>query len=156
MNEAPPQPVRFGRWFEQFSVGDRFRTDGRTITDADIVLFAGLIGANNPQFLDDEYAAASAFGGRIAPGPLALSIGLASTEPLVTGTLLALLGVDGVRYHGPVRPGDTIHNEITVAEVRETSRPDRGAVRLENRMVNQRGETVLTFQHTLLIKKRPT
>ncbi|MCS6801973.1 MAG: MaoC/PaaZ C-terminal domain-containing protein [Chloroflexota bacterium] len=156
MDHPAAQPVRFGRWFDQFAVGERFRTDGRTITEADIVLFAGLIGANNPQFLDEEYAAASPFGGRIAPGPLALSIGLASTEPLVTGTLLALLGVESVRYHGPVRPGDTIHNEVTITETRETSRADRGVIRLDNRIVNQRGETVLTFQHTLLVRKRPT
>ena len=156
MNDRPAQPVRFGRWFEEFSVGDHFRTDGRTITEADIVLFAGLIGANNPQFLDEEYASASAFGSRIAPGPLVLSLGLASTEPLITGTLLALLGVDEVRFQGPVRPGDTIRNQVTVAETRSTRRPDRGTVRFENRIVNQRGETVLTFQHALLIKKRPS
>ncbi|MFN8534398.1 MAG: MaoC/PaaZ C-terminal domain-containing protein [Dehalococcoidia bacterium] len=151
----PAQPVMIGRYFEEFTTGARFRGGGRTITEASVVIFTGLIGANNPQFLDDEYARASQFGSRVAPGPLVLSVGLAGTEPLITGTMLALLGVDNVRYRAPVRLGDTIHNEIEVAETKLTSRPDRGAVRFWNRIINQEGVTVLTFEHTLLIRSRP-
>ena len=154
MDDHSWQPLRRGRWFEEFHAGERFRSAGRTITDADLVLFSGLVGAQNPQFLDEEYARASPFGGRIAPGPLTLALGLVAAEPLLTGTLLALLGVDRVRYQAPVRPGDTVYAEIEVAEVRPSSQPGRGIVRLASTLRNQRGEAVLTFEHTLLVRAR--
>ncbi len=145
-------PVRQGRTYEQFVPGMRFRSDGRTIGEGDISLFCGIIGAQSPQFLDQEYGRGTAFGGRVAPGPMGLSIGLASTEPLLAGTLIALLGVDNVRYHSPIHPGDTIHNEIEVVESRPSSRPGRGIIHLRNTIMNQRGERVLSFEHTLMIR----
>lgn len=151
MNE---QPMRFGKFFEEFVVGDRYRADGRTVTDADIVLFAGLIGANSPQFLNEEYGRTSALGSRVAPGPLVLSLALAASEPLLAGTLIALVAVDNVRYHAVVRPGDTVTGETEIASTRISRNPGRGVVQFRDRLVNQRGETVLTCDHTLLIRTR--
>jgi acyl dehydratase len=145
-------PVRTGRLYHEFEAGMRFRSEGRTVTEADIILFAGLIGANSPQFLNEEFARGSSLGGRVAPGPLGLSLALAQTEPLLAGTLIALLGVDGVRYHSPIRPGDTVWNEFEVASVRPSAKGDRGIVQFRDRLVNQRGEAVLSCEHTLLLR----
>ncbi|MCS7002905.1 MAG: MaoC/PaaZ C-terminal domain-containing protein [Dehalococcoidia bacterium] len=155
MSDPPIQPIRRGRYFDEFTPGARFRSEGRTITEADIVMFATLIGGLASQFLDEEYAKTTPLGGRVAPGPLALSYAMAAIEPLLTGTLIGLLGVDTVRYHAPVRPGDTIRNEVEVISARPTSTPGRGVVSFKNEVKNQRDETVLTFETTVLLHGRP-
>lgn len=148
------KPVRQGKYFEEFAVGDKYRSDGRTITTADIVMFATLIGAQSPQFLDEEYGKKSPLGSRVAPGPLGLSFALASTEPILAGTLIALLGIHSVRYHQPILPNDTIANEFEIFATRATAKPGRGIISIRNKVVNQRGEMILAFEHQLLIKSR--
>lgn len=145
-----------GKYFEEFKVGEVFETAARTINPADVSNFAGVSGDFNPLHIDEEMAKQTPFGGRVAHGilTLAVSSGQQNQLGLFEGTTLALLGIDKLRFTGPVRFGDTIHTEMTVKETRESSKPDRGVVILDVVVKNQRGETVLQCEQSVLLRRR--
>jgi 3-hydroxybutyryl-CoA dehydratase len=129
----------------------RFRTRGRTITEADIVAFATLTGDFHPIHTDAEWAAESEFGGRIAHGALLLSysVGLLPFDP---EHVLALRGFERIAFKRPARIGDTIHVEGTV-ESKEALDSDRGMVVLSLRIVNQRDEAVAIAKARVLWRR---
>lgn len=143
-----------GRTFDQFELGEVIVTARRTITEADIVNFAGLSGDFNPLHTDEEFAKQTPFGQRIAHGMLAASVatGLANQLGVFEGTTLALLE-QTVRYKGAVLPGDTIHLELRVAEKKESSKADRGIITFETLIKNQRDETVIDGRWILLMRR---
>jgi len=145
-----------GRFFEDFAVGESFTTRARTITEADIVAFAGLSGDYNPLHTDEEFARTTPYGKRIAHGLLGLSVhsGLSQGLGITEGTTLAFLGLSW-SFKAPIFIGDTLHVVQTVEEMRETSRPERGIIVFGCRVVNQRGEDVQTGTKTLMIRRRP-
>ncbi|MBI2524850.1 MAG: MaoC family dehydratase N-terminal domain-containing protein [Candidatus Rokubacteria bacterium] len=145
-----------GRHFEDFEVGEVIETCARTIDAADVTLFAGLSGDHNPLHTDEETAKTTPFGSRIAHGMLTvcISTGQQNQTGLFEGTTLALLGMDRLRFSGAVKFGDTIRTEMTVREVKESSKPDRGTVRLDVAVKNQRGETVATWDQAVLMRRR--
>lgn len=145
-----------GRFFEDFAVGETFTTRARTITEADIVAFAGLSGDYNPLHTDEEFARGTPFGRRIAHGLLGLSVqsGLSQALGVTEGTTLAFLGLTW-DFKAPIFIGDTIHVVQTVREMRETRRPERGIIVFGCRVVNQRGEDVQTGTKTLMIRRDP-
>ncbi len=145
-----------GRLHGAFSLGQRFRTPGRTITEADIVAYAGLTGDYNPVHTDAEFCRASDFGGCIAHGPMGigLAFGLASRLDLIDGTVVALLGVTW-DFRAPVRPGDTLHAMIEVVETRVTKNPDRGLLGLGITLVNQADTVVQEGTARLLMRRTP-
>jgi itaconyl-CoA hydratase len=149
-----PTKVTGERWWDSFSVGDRYRTESITVTETHVVTWAGLTGDWVPLHVDAEYAAASEFGERIAHGPLtlALALGLATRSGIFGNSVLAWLGLDDLRLPLPVRLGDTIHADVQVRERRPTSKPGRGVVVLDYIVGNQRDETVMTFTSTFLLK----
>ncbi|MFQ5596356.1 MAG: MaoC/PaaZ C-terminal domain-containing protein, partial [Anaerolineae bacterium] len=116
-----------GRTFDQFELDEVITTARRTITEADIVNFAGLAGDFNPLHTDEEFAKETPFGTRIAHGMLVASVatGLANQLGIFEGTTIALME-QVIRYRGAVLPGDTIHLELRVADKKESSKPDRG------------------------------
>ncbi|SIS96932.1 MaoC family dehydratase [Paracoccus saliphilus] len=144
-----------GFHWNDLTVGDRFRTFGRTITETDIVNFVNSAGMLESLFVDAEYRAAhSAIPGRPAPAALVLSL----AEGLVLnataqGTGLAFLHME-MNVEGPVLQGDTIHVEIEVTETRPAKKAGRGLVRTRNRIVNQRDETVITYTPLRLMAGR--
>ena len=142
------------RWWNSFSVGDRYRTESITVSETHVVTWAGLTGDWVPLHVDAEYAASSEFGERIAHGPLtlALALGLATRTGIFGNCVLAWLGLDDMRLPLPVRFGDTIHAELSVRECRPTSKPGRGLVVLEYTVRNQRDETVMTFASSFLLR----
>lgn len=144
-----------GLLYEEFEEGRRYETPGRTITEADIIGFAGLSGDFNPLHVDETFAAASEFGGRIAHGPMAIGMafGLASRLDLLDGTVMALLSVQW-DFKAPVRAGDTLRAVIDVAEKRPTKKPDRGVVGLAFRLVNQQGTIVQLGNCRVLMRRR--
>lgn len=145
------------RWFEEFQVGDRFETRGATLTESQIVDFA-LTYDPQAMHVDASAAAAGPFGGLIASGfqTLALSFRLFYDLGLVAGSNIVGPGLDEVRWTAPVKPGDTIKSMVEVIEARESrSRPDRGTVRLQFTVVNQRDETVMAYQAITIIRKQP-
>lgn len=146
-----------GFYWDQLAVGDRFRTYGRTITETDVVNFVSVSGMLESLFVDAEYRAThSAMKGHAAPAMLVLSL----AEGLVlnaTGqaTGLAFLKME-MNVRAPVLVGDTVHVEIEVTEARKTSGSERGLVRTQNRIVNQRGETVIDYTPLRMMAATPT
>ncbi len=143
------------RYFEDIQVGDEYVSPGRTVTETDIVAFAGLSGDYNVLHTDAEYMRTSIFGERIAHGLLGLAIqsGLgtrAMPRPFAT---LAFLGLRW-RFKGPIKIGDTIKVRIKVTDKRETSKPDRGIVVLERSVTNQRGDVVQEGDTDLMVERR--
>ncbi|HML14174.1 MAG TPA: MaoC/PaaZ C-terminal domain-containing protein [Xanthobacteraceae bacterium] len=145
-----------GLYLEDFVLDQPLLTDGRTVSEADVSLFAGLAGDFNPLHVDAEFAAKSEFGARIAHGPLVLSmaIGLMAQLDLIDGTALALLDLKW-EFKGPVKIGDTVRARVTPVEKRPTRKSGRGVLVLRFEVENQRGETVQTGTLTLLMKMRP-
>ncbi len=146
-----------GLYWEEWEVGRTFKSAARTVTEADLVIYSGLSGDYNPLHTDEEYCKTTDFGTRIAHGPLiyAIAAGLIFQMHLYDDTLIAFLGFDNLRFTKPVKPGDTIHARLEVTERRETSRPDRGVMKRQLQVVNQRGEVVLDAIQAFLVKRRP-
>ena len=145
------QPAVF---FEELSVGQEFTSPGRTVTEADIVIFAGLSGDYNVLHTDAEHMKASIFGERIAHGLLGLAIqqGLASRgEPAAAhGHLSALKW----KFKGPIKIGDTVHVLSRIAGKRDAPDAGRGLVTVERRLVNQRGEVVQEGETEHVVERR--
>jgi acyl dehydratase len=143
-----------GRVFDEFEIGQRFVTPGRTITEADIGGFAGLTGDYNPVHTDETFAAASDFGSRIAHGPMGIGIafGLASRLDLIDGTVVALLGVNW-DFKAPMRPGDTIRTLIGITGKRPVKNPDLGLIEWAIELVSQRDELLQSGSARLLLRK---
>lgn len=144
-------------YFEDFTPGREFRTDGVTITEAQILDFA-LAFDPQPFHLDAEAAKETIFGGLIASGfqTMALTFRLFIQTRALAASSLGSPGVDELRWLRPVRPGDTLRAVVQVVEQRpSTSKPDRGIVRLHWTSLNQRGEPVLTMTSLQLVRRRP-
>ncbi len=145
------------RYLDDLSVGDRFISGGLTLTEAEIIDFAFRYDPQ-PFHLDVNAAAESPYGGLIASGfqSIALCFRLFIQSGIFKESSIGSPGLDEVRWLAPVRPGDTLHSEVQVLEVRPSaSKPDRGIARLRYAAVNQRGETVLSFIGNNLLKRRP-
>jgi len=145
-----------GRYWDDFKEGETFTTAARTVTEGAVDLFAGLSGDFNPLHTDEEQARQGPMKGRIAHGMLVLSMatGLANQLGLFEGTTLALLGMDKIKWTAPVRPGDTIHVELTIRQKKESSKPERGVLVTEVTAQNQRGEAVMTAEWTTLMARK--
>jgi acyl dehydratase len=141
-------------YYDDLRVGQTFVTKGRTVTEADIVAFAALSWDHNRLHTDEEYASGTMFGRRIAHGLLGTVIHTGLSYEATEDTILAFLELTW-RFHAPIFIGDTVHVEQAVQNLRETSKPDRGVVTFEKRLVNQRGEAVQSGTTTILLKKRP-
>ena len=142
--------------FEDVDVGFRFETAARTVTEADLVAFAGISGDFNPLHTDAAFAAGTIYGERIAHGALVLSLatGLRQRAGLFDGTLLGLVEIRGWRFVAPVRIGDTIRVRNEVRELRPTSKPDRGIMVQRVEVVNQADDVVNDGELVLLVKRR--
>ena len=145
-----------GRYLEEFEPGTSVTTAGRTIAEADVMLFAGLTGDFMELHTNEEYARTTPFVHRIAHGALvfSMSIGLTTRTNLLDDTLVAFSRVDGLRFTRPVLIGDTIRVTKTVIEVAPRS-VDSGVLAFDTRVVNQRGELVLAYVDRLQVKRRP-
>jgi acyl dehydratase len=142
-------------YFEDFEIGTEYVTRSRTITEADVVAFAGLSGDFNPLHVDEEFGKKTTFGARIAHGLLGLSVasGLINQMGIGEGTVMAFLGLTW-NFKSVIRFGDTITVHQRVAEKRETSKNDRGILRMMINVLNQNGEVVQDGEHVLMVKKR--
>lgn len=151
-----PNPIR-GMYFEEFQVGQRILSPGRTVTEADIVNFAGLSGDFNPIHTDAQYSQNSAFGQRVAHGLLGLSIasGLAVQTGVLLGTVIAFREISEWKFVKPVFIGDTIHVEMDVIETKEMRRLGGGAVVIGIDVKNQQAETVMKGQWKVLVASSP-
>ena len=146
-----------GMYWEEWNIGAEFKSSGRTVTEADIVMFAGLSGDYNSLHIDEEFCKQTQFGTRIAHGPLvyAIAAGLLFQLHLYDDTLIAFLGFDSLKFTKPVKAGDTIHARIKVLEKRETSNAERGVMKRQLQVLNQRGEVVQEGVQAFLLKRKP-
>lgn len=144
-----------GKYFEEFEVGGAFVTPRRTITETDLVQFAGMSGDFNPIHTDHVYAADSLYGQPVVYGLLILSIvtGLTARLGIFDGTIIAMLGINDWRFVGPVFVGDTIYVRMVIEDKRETSKADRGILVRSYEVLNQRDEVVQTGSMTLMIRR---
>jgi len=144
-----------GLTFDEFEIGDCYDSQGRTVTEADVVSFAGLSGDFNPLHTDAEFGRKTPFGERIAHGMLimAMATGMANWTGIFEGTTIALME-QLIRYKGAVKFGDTVHLQLEVLEKKPTSKPDRGVVRFAARMINQSDQVVVDSEWTLLMKRQ--
>lgn len=144
-------------FFEDFAVGDTFTTRSRTISEADVVSFAGWSWDTNPVHTDAVSAAGGRFGERITHGLLGMSVamGLVSGLGHFEGSSMALLGVDGWKFVGPIRIGDTVTCELTITGTRLTSAGDAGVLEREFTLRNQAGDVVQSGRIDLMVAVRP-
>jgi len=128
------------KFFDDFEVDQSWNSPRRTITETDIVMFAGMTGDFNPVHTDEEFAKTTPFGTRILHGPavFAIATGLEFRLGLKEGTAIAFLGMTW-NLKAPVKIGDTIHVHQKVASVRPTSNPARGIVTFWVEVRNQDG-----------------
>lgn len=145
-----------GLWFEDFVEGFVVETKGRTITEADIVNFAGVSGDFNPLHTNAEYAKDTQFGQRIAHGTLIFSVATALAYQLgmLDDTSIAFTGFE-MKLRGPVYIGDTIRVQIKVSGRREMKAVGGGLVTFDVKILNQRNETVQKGEWSMLVKSQP-
>ena len=155
MNAEPIS--RRGLYFEEFQVGQCVTTPARTITEADILAFAGLSGDYNSIHTDAAYAAGTPFGQRVAHGLLVVSIvsGLATRTGVLEGTVLAFREILDWKFSKPVFIGDTIHGVLTVQETKALPRLGGGAITLSVDVHNQAGDSCMHGRWVALMQGRP-
>ena len=143
-----------GLYFEEFEIGKEMETPGRTITEADIVLFAGLTGDWNELHTNAEFAKNTIFGQRIAHGALIFSIttGLLVRLGFIEKTILAFYGIDRLRFTNPVFIGDTIKAVGKV--VAKEDKGNYGVVTIECKTVKQTGDVVMKCELKVAVKKK--
>ena len=145
-------------YLEDLAAGQTFVSAARTITEADVVAFAGLSGDFNPIHTDAEFAKDSPYGQRVVYGLLGLSIatGLLDRLGVFSGSAIAMLGITDWTFTGPVFIGDTVRLELTILGVRPSrSKPDRGVVERRFELRNQRDELVQTGRIDVLVRRKP-
>ena len=147
-----------GLYFEEFTVGQVFRHQpGRTVTEADNVLFTTMTMNPQPLHLDAAFASQTEFGQRLVNSLLTLGIAVGlSVGDTTLGTTVANLGFDKIEFPKPVFHGDTLYVETEIMDKRESrSRPDAGVVFFEHRATNQREELVARIRRAGLMRKKP-
>lgn len=149
----PNRPV--GRFYEDYAVGQKMVTRGRTITESDIVQFGALTGDFNPMHFDDAYMQGHLLGRRVAHGMLTVSyaIGQAYQLGFMEQTVLAFRALE-MKFSTPVFIGDTIHVELEVTALKDAHRMGGGLVTLEARIFNQDGKVVQKGDWTVLVAAR--
>jgi acyl dehydratase len=147
-----------GRYFEDFEAGQKIITAGRTITEADLVNFAGLSGDYNQIHTDSEYSKVSPFSQRVAHGLLgvAISSGLATQTGVMEGTVIAFREIKNWKFIKPLFISDTIHVELDVKGTKAMSRIGGGSVEIELSVKNQASDTVMKGTWVVLIAAQPS
>lgn len=155
MTELTYQPR--GHHFEDFELGQKLITAARTITESDIVTFAGLSGDFNQIHTDAVYAANDTFGRRIAHGLLVQSIatGLAVQSGVIEGTVLAFRELS-VKFSLPTFIGDTVHVLIEITNKKALRRLGGGNVTMKYSVINQDDKVVQRGEWVMLVKSKAT
>ncbi len=151
------QRIMEARYFEDWAVGQEYVTPGRTMTETDIVMFAGMSGDYNELHTNAEFMKESHFGQRIGHGLLGLAVahGLWFRSGALEGTVIAFLGIESWEFKAPFFIGDTLRVRFRAAEARaSTSKPDRGVVKFFLELINQDDEVVQSGYKTLLLHRK--
>ena len=141
-----------GKWYDEVALGERFGT-AVTVTEAHLVLAAGLFGDFNPLHVDEEFSKQSIFGTRILHGPFTSALVSAPVGMFFSGTAIAYLE-HSCRFKAPVRPGDTLKSEWTVLEKLDKPRHKGGLFVLRGIATNQKGELVVEAEGKILVRSK--
>lgn len=154
---SPLLPEVRGMWFEEFEAGQRIVTAGRTVTETDIVSFAGLSGDFNQIHTDAAFSKGQPFGQRVAHGLLGFSIasGLVVQTGVMEGTILAFREINTWKFSKPIYIGDTIRVVLTIMDTKAMPRLGGGAVVIELDVQNQDEDTVMKGTWTALMQSKP-
>jgi acyl dehydratase len=146
-----------GLYYEEFELGQSFESAARTITETDIVNFAGVSGDFTSIHTDAVHSEASFFGQRVAHGLLVLSIasGLAIRSGVLEGTVIAFREMSSWKFSKPVFIGDTVRVLLEVAEKKPMPRLNGGSVTMEVKVQNQSDETVMRGFWNVLVQNKP-
>ncbi|HUF88212.1 MAG TPA: MaoC/PaaZ C-terminal domain-containing protein [Thermohalobaculum sp.] len=144
-------------YYEDLEVGQTFRSPARTVTEADLTIFAMVSGDWNPIHSDAEYARKTPYGQRIVHGVLGIAIvtGMFDRLGIFEDSALALLGIDEWRFLAPILVGDTVHMELEIAGKRLTSKGDRGIIDRRIRLVRHDGTVLQEGRMGMMTKLRP-
>jgi len=147
---------RRGLYFEEFAEGMTIQTRGRTITEADIVNFAGVSGDYNPMHTDAEYSKNHEYKARVAHGVLVFSVatGLAYQQGFIEGTVIAFTSFE-MKLRKPVFIGETISVTVTVSKLRAMPSAGGGFVFFDVKVTNQNGDVVEKGEWTILVRSDP-
>jgi 3-hydroxybutyryl-CoA dehydratase len=150
-------PYSRGLYFEEFEVGQKVISVGRTVTESDIVNFAGLSGDFNQIHTDVEYSRATQYGRRVAHGLLGMSIasGLAMRTGILENTVLFFREIDNWKFNKSIFIGDTIHVEMEVTETKPLARIGGGSVVITVDVKKQNGETTMKGNWIVLVMSKP-
>ena len=150
-------PLMSGKYFEEFEVGMNFLSPGRTVTETDIVNFAGLSGDYTQIHTDVEFSKSTPVEQRVAHGLLGLSIasGLAVRTGVLEGTVIAFREINEWKFINPIFIGDTVRDSLSVLETKELRRMGGGAVNIELRLLNQNDDTVMKGIWKILMASKP-
>jgi len=151
-----PLPASRGLYFEEFQTGFNIITTARTVTESDVVTFAGLSGDYNQIHTDAAFSQSTPFGARVAHGLLGLSIasGLIMRTGVLEGTVLAFREIVEWKFIKPVFLGDTIHAEVEVTETKSLPRLNAGAVTIAIQVKNQHDDVVMKGIWIALVMSR--
>jgi 3-hydroxybutyryl-CoA dehydratase len=149
--------VSRGMFFEEFSVGQHIISTARTVTESDVVTFAGLSGDYNQIHTDAEFSKNTPFGKRVAHGLLGIAIasGLAMRTGVLEGTVLAFREINEWKFSKPIFIGDTVHVELDVKEIKALPRLGGGSVIIELSVKNQQEEVTMKGLWTVLVASKP-
>ena len=149
--------MEFGRYYEDFEIGDVYKHwPGKTITEAEDILFCAMTMNQHPLHSDRNYAETSTqFGKNVVVGNFVYSVVLGQSVPDVSGRAIANLEVESLKHASPTFHGDTIYSESKVVDKRESqSKPDRGVVTVETIGYKQDGTIVCEFRRRVMVPKR--
>ena len=143
------------RYYDDLNVGDTWRTNTKTVTETDMVIFNSMLGIALPAFVDEEYMTeGTIFGRRFATGVMTipLAAGLFTQLHLLDDSLMAMLGME-CKMKKPLFSGDTIFVDVEVVDKKETSKPDRGIVHFLYLTKNQRQEIIAEITEIIMVKR---
>lgn len=140
--------------YEEYSLGEKFQSYSRYMTEADLVNYTNLAGLKLPLFIDEEFCKKhSIFGTRVFPGLLTASIAAGMLEDILGKYTLAALGLDKFKFNAPVRIGDTLHCDITVEGLKDVADGKRGVITVRISVMNQKNEMPLEFWGSFMMRK---
>ena len=144
-------------FLEDFAPGQSFTSSARTITEADLTLFAMLSGDWNPVHVDEEFARTTQYGRRLVHGLYgpAIMTGMMQQLGIFDGSAVAMLNVRELAFKAPLLVGDTVHLVLDILSARATSDGRRGVVGRRFRLVKHGGEVAQEMLSDVLVLRRP-
>jgi itaconyl-CoA hydratase len=151
--------IMIGRYLEEFSIGENFITPKRTIHTSEVIEFCNLTWFNLSAFFDDEYIKnGTVWGKNVVPGPfiISLGVGLFIKMGLYEKTVIALLGIENMKFDNPLIIGETMFAEVEILEIRKSKKhPDKGIMRLLFTIKKNEGKFVMSYEMYHMLKCKP-